>query len=303
MEKILLSKYARRTFFFISLILFIILLLIRLLLMPALSNLLDENIFNIINTMIDALFSTGVSTVVIASLAFWLTPRVVKKSQMEIVEPKQVKDYLERARETDEYWFMGGTGRFTRSKTIPKLAIDARHSNFSKKIHIIMINPENRRVCEKYVDYRNKVKSGLNQRWNYKKLKKEILSTIVAAYTWRKEQPLLEVEVGLIEHYSLFRIDLSTELAVITKEDPSEPALMCEKGTFFFKSYLEDLRLSLSQSRILTPKIDGIPFSKVNGEEVQKFVESLGIETDPFDIDDFEEMAKIVIKGENPYGY
>ncbi|WP_461611940.1 hypothetical protein [Cytobacillus kochii] len=303
MEQILTSKYARKVFFFITGITLIILLLLRLLLIPEISEFIQEDYETIINTILDALLSTCVSTVVIASLAFWLTPRVVKKSQMDIIQPIEIKDYLEKARLTDEYWFSGGTGRFTRSKTIPKLATDARESNFSKKIVLILINPDNENVCNNYVNYRNRVRSGKESNWDLKKLKTEIFSTIVAAYTWNKEQPLLGVTIGLINHYSMFRIDLSTKLVVITKEDPREPALMCKSDTFFFKSYHEDLRLSLSQSQILNEKIDGIPLSKINGERVKEFLTLLGFDISSFDNNDFNEISEKVREGENPYGY
>jgi hypothetical protein len=303
MEQILLSKYARKVFFFITSILFIFLLLIRLILIPEISTYLNHEMITIINTILDALLSTGISTVIIASLAFWLTPRVVKKSQMDIIDPKEIKDYLEKARDTDEYWFAGGTGRFTRSKTIPKLATDARFSNFSKKIVLILINPDNNNVCANYVDYRNRVRSGIKKNWDLKKLKKEILSTIITAYSWKKEQPLLDLKIGLIDHYSMFRMDLSTKLLVITKEDTSEPALMCEKDTFFFKSYLEDLRLSLRQSQILNEDVDGIPFNELNGVNIRNFINSLGLDISIFNNEDFNDIAEMVKKGDNPYGY
>lgn len=303
MEQILLSKYARKAFFFISGILFLLLLLIRILFIPKISTYLNKEYIIIINTILDAFLSTGVSTVFIASLAFWLTPRVMKKSQMDIIEPKEIKDYLEKARDTDEYWFAGGTGRFTRSKTIPKLANDARFSNFSKKIVLILINPNNENVCTNYVKYRNRIRSGIKTNWDTKKLKKELFATIVSAYSWKREQPLLDLTIGLIDHYSMFRIDLSTKLVVITKEDTSEPALMCEKDTFFFKSYLEDLRLSLNQSQILNEKEEGISFNELDGEKIRDFITSLGLETSILEDDDFKEIAEIVKKGENPYGY
>ncbi|MCY7860539.1 hypothetical protein [Bacillus haynesii] len=303
MEQIFLSKYAKRIFFFVVSILFILLLLIRLLVVPALGRFLNETYTIIINTILDALLSTGVSTVVIASLAFWLTPKVIKKSHMDIIEPREIKDYLEKARETNEYWFCGGTGRFTRSKTIPKLAVDARNSNFSKKIYLILINPTNNTVCENYVEYRNKIRSGKKHNWDIKKLKKEIYATIVSAYTWNVEQPLLEVKIGLVNHYSLFRVDLSTQLAIITKEDPSEPALMCQKGTFFLKSYLENLRLSMSQGELLDNKVKGIPFSDLNGERIKIFLEELGFHENELSDSDFNEIVEFVKKGDNPYGY
>lgn len=303
MEQILLSKYARKVFFFITGILFILILLIRLLVIPKISMYISQEFINISNAILDAIFSTGVSTVVIASLAFWLTPRIVKKSQIDIIDPKEIKTYLERARDTDEYWFSGGTGRFTRSTTIPKLAADARFSNFSKKIVLIMINPDNEGVCSNYVKYRNRIRSGVKTNWNHKKLKKEILATIVSGYSWKREQPLLELTIGLIDHYSMFRFDLSTELVVITKEDPTEPALMCEKETFFFKSYLEDLRLSLSQSNILDEDVEGIPFKELNVETISSFLTSLGLDTSKLKEDDFNDIKELVLKGENPYGY
>lgn len=245
--------------------------------------------------------STIFSTILIASLAFWLTPRVVHNSQVDIIQPKDIGRMLKQARETDEYWFLGSTARFTRSTTIPELATNARKSNFSKRIKIQILNPDNVETLASYVEYKNRVRRGKKDPWTINRARKELLATILAAYTWRAEEPLLEFEIGLKDSVSFFRIDLSKQLAVITKEDPEEPALKFDNDTFFYNSYLEELRFSLRQSKKLDPNVNGILKNDLNKENVIVLFENLNIILSEVDDEDIYEIITLSKEARNPY--
>lgn len=299
MEKLFMSKYSRKLFYFFSSLFLIILLVMRLFILPLVP--FSESLNTITNTIIDATFSTVLSTILIASLAFWLTPRVVHNSQVDIIEPREIGHMLRQARETDEYWFSGSTARFTRSTTIPELAKQARKSNFSKRIKMQILSPENNETLAAYVEYKNRVRRGKKDPWTIRRARNELLATILAAYTWRTEEPLLEIEIGLKDNVSFFRIDLSKQLAVITKEDPQEPALKFDSGTFFYNSYLEELRFSLKQSRKLNANIWGFPKDELIPENVRVFFNNLNLSLSEVNEDDINEIITLAKEAKNPY--
>lgn len=299
MEKLLVSKYSRRLFYSFSLLILLILLVARLFFIPVIT--LSEDYISILNTIIDATFSTVFSTILIASLIFWLTPRIVQNSHVEIIEPNDIGDMLKKARITDDYWFSGSTARFTRSTTIPELAREARRSNFSKRIKIQMLSPENIDTLEAYIEYKNRVRRGKKDPWTVERARQELFATILSAYSWMADEPLLEVEIGLKDNVSFFRIDLSKQLAVITKEDPKEPALLFISGTFFYNSYLEELRFSLKHAKRLDINIPGVPHSELHSNNVRSFFEKLGFNMKDFSDDEMRVIIELAKESKNPY--
>jgi hypothetical protein len=130
----------------------------------------------------------------------------------------------------------------------------------------------------------------------------DLLATIIAAYTWRAEEPLLDVEVGLHKTFSLLRIDLSSHSAVITKEDPLEPALKCDVGSFFYDSFLEDLRLTLQQARRLPKGAIGTSRAQLTAADVQRLLDELGLQfPQALVAQDFENIIAKVKDAQNPY--
>ncbi|MFJ7680281.1 hypothetical protein ACIQXQ_19835 [Peribacillus sp. NPDC097198] len=296
MEKLLYSATSRNKFLALSLLILFFILMIRYLLLP---NLKIE--IALINSVLENLFSTGFTTILIAYLVFWLTPKVMNNSNMEVISPYQIKEKLREGREADEYWYSGGTGRHTRAVTLPELAKASRTSNTTKRIYIQVLDPTNNDVLESYVNYRNRVRTGAKDPWNIERAKKEIYATIISVYIWKREQPLIEVTLGLKKEVSLFRFDLSSSVLVITKEDPAEPALFCVQGTFFHKAYKEELRLSLEQSRVLRTDIKGFIFSELSKEKLIYILKKLEIYDESLNDINLEEIIGLIRKGENPY--
>ncbi|MGF6952442.1 hypothetical protein QF028_004947 [Neobacillus sp. B4I6] len=297
MEKLLYSKSSRNKFLALSLLILFFILMIRYLLLPHF-----EIEIPILNNVLENIFSSGFTTVFIAYLVFWLTPKVMNKSNMEVIPPYQIKEKLKEGREADEYWYSGGTGRHTRAVTLPELAIESRNSNTTKRLYIQVLDPTEKDVLKAYVNYRNRVRTGARDPWDLNRAQNEIYATIVSAYIWKKEQPLLEFTVALKKEVSLFRFDLSSKVLVITKEDSSEPALFCTEGTFFHKAYKEELRLSLEQSRNLRSDIQGYTFNELNTEKLMSLIRQLEIYDDNLNETALEEIAALIRKRENPYG-
>lgn len=304
MEVIPEKPHHRKTFYLIVGLALVLIVIVRFFVLPAPRDDTYSTALTMAAAVLDALFATGLATVAIASLLFWLSPTVMKRSRIDVIEPREIRPYLDQGRDgAREWWYRGGCGRFTRAVTIPSLARQARDRNVTKLVKIQILDPTNARTCRAYAEHRNRLRSGKNTRWTAETVREDLLATIVGAYTWRVEEPLLELEIGLHTAFSLLRIDLSDKLAVVTREDPLEPALTCEAKSFFYESFLEDLRLTLGQSRKLPQNVNGIPRNGLNAAAVRPFLQDLGLSFDPpLDERAIARVITLVMEAKNPYG-
>lgn len=279
MQDVFESRYKRKIFFTISSLALVVLFVIRYFtasqLLPAAAAMAAP----VFVTVLDALISTFFATIGIAWLIFWLSPPVMQRSRLRVIEPREIRSAIEEGRAgASEWWYMGGAGRYTRAVTLPAFARMAREQNASKKLVILILDPRNTESCERYVEFRNSLRSGSNSKWSLESVQNELLATIVAAYCWRAEQTRLDVSVGLRAEFSVFRIDLSDTRAVVTKEDKQEPAILCESKSFYHDAYFEDVRLALRQAKTL-PSIPGSLFKQLTVQSARSLLDSVGIST------------------------
>lgn len=302
MDELFENKYKRRVFLYIAFVTFLLLLLIRIFAVPAIFGNPTPKLVEILNVILDNLIASGIATIAIAGVIFYLNPSIIKKAEISVLAPLQISYVLQEARkETSLYWYSGGSGRFTRSVTIPELARAARARNQTTELVIQVIDPREDNLCHLYANYRNRLRSASNKSpWTQKRVQIESYATIVSAYAHHNAQPLLKITVGLSRKYSLFRIDLSSTCALITKEDPQEPALICKSGSLFYQSFLEDLRLSLEQTFILPQIICPTP-EALQPNHVSNLLKNLGILDPNLVQSDFLEIIGKVQSYENPY--
>jgi hypothetical protein len=302
MDELFENKHKRRVFLYIAFVTFLLLLLIRTFAVPAVFSSPTPKLVEILNVILDNLIASGVATIAIAGVIFYLNPPIVKKAEISVLAPLQISYVLQESRkETSLYWYSGGSGRFTRSVTIPELARAARARNQTTELVIQVIDPREGNLCDLYAHYRNRLRSASSKSlWTRKRVQIESYATIVSAYSHHNAQPLLKITVGLSRKYSLFRIDLSSTCALITKEDPQEPALTCKSGSLFYQSFLEDLRLSLEQAFVLPGSVCPNP-EVLQPNHVSELLKKLGI-LDPNLVEsDFVQIIDKVKNYENPY--
>jgi len=258
---------------------------------------------NILSSIIDNLLVALIASIAVTALVIWLTPPVMKTAVMEVVEPFRIRETLHQALDrTDEWWYRGHSGRHFRAVTLPQLAADARAGNVSKKVFLLILNPTRSETCSYYALYRQRLRSAKRDKpWTPERVLIELNVTIVVAYAWKAQEPSLDIVVALIDTVSLFRIDLSSRLALITKEEPQEPALRCDEGTFFYKSFREDLLSSLQQARVLPKDINGIPLEQLSIEGVKDLLNKLGLENQNLSDQAISEIITLAKKAENPY--
>lgn len=152
-----------------------------------------------------------------------------------------------------------------------------------------------------YADYRRRLRTATRDLpWTAERVSKELYATVLSAYVWKEHEPALEISVALHHTVSLFRIDLSSRLAIITKEDPKEPALRYDAGTFFYTSYREELRMTRAQAPVLERARIG-SFDQLTVENVRPFFLQLGLLRDGTTDEFLQEVIDLARRAENPY--
>src|SRR6185437_3277793 len=126
-DQILSNRWYRNLFFLCTALLAISAILTRYYLLPKWDPALAQPFSTLIAQLLEGFVATLVVTMVIGCYLFIATPRVMSKAKFEAVEPRAINSLLREAVLQGQKWdFRGGTGRFTRTETLPALAKRAR---------------------------------------------------------------------------------------------------------------------------------------------------------------------------------
>jgi hypothetical protein len=299
----LLNKYQKRLLYGSSFLAFASLMIARFFMIPYLAGKPIEGIISIIYTIIDNLLVALVTSISITLLLLWLTPPNIESAIMEVVEPPRISEILKRGRNRAmEYWYKGNTGRYFRAITLPELAREARLDNSTKNVFLLILDPTNRDACEYYALFRQRLRSAEKEIfWSGKRVQCELNATILSAYAWKTQEPALNIKVALVNIVSLFRIDFSSNLVLITREDERQPALMCETSSLFYKSYREDLFVSFQQARVLPDNIKGIPLQSLDIRSVRDLIFDLDLSGQELSDSDINSIINMAKKAKSPY--
>ena len=303
MEHSIETRYRQRIFLGSAALAGVVLLLLRFYVIPGISGGEMPTWEVILIDIVDNLLAAVIAAFGIALILKWAIPQPVKTAKMEVVEPFRIRETLQEAlTKTDEWWYRGQTGRHFRSATLPKLAFDARNENTSKSVYLLILDPTSAETCECYALYRQSIRSAKKDKvWTAERTRIELNATIVSAYAWKTKEPLLEVTVGLTSTVPLFRYDFSSRLALVTREDPQEPALRCDENTFFYRAFREDLRMSLQQSKILSNNLKFYPLEQITIQNTRELLTFLGLDNQNLNEESVREIISLVKKAENPY--
>jgi hypothetical protein len=253
MDDILSKKHYRRAFYLVVSLVLVLSMVTRFLVLPIYDPILKISIGAFAAASLDTLMASLLITVAIGSFVFWLRPEIVKRSTIEVVEPKQINPLLKHATTISRGWiYKGACGRHTRASTLPRLAEAARVAGIGRDITICILNPMNSSLCSEYAIYRRSLKSrNSGTTWTRQVVQEEIIATAITAMKFIFTEPLLRIRVFFIDNFSAFRLDIADEYVVVTKEDSEASALKADAGTYFYDSYKDDVRLTERQGREL----------------------------------------------------
>jgi len=228
-------------------------------------------------------FATSLAiAVLLASFLFFVAPRVLKASQIDLVKNSDLDDLFKNQVQKSTFWlFQGATGRFVRSKVIPEFNSLCGKDRVAREVVAILLNPSNESACKAYAAYRAAIdpKGITAGSWTDERVAQEILATILVAS--RFASSLLTVNVYLVEMFSAFRADCTSEKVLITKEDPLASALVCDSGHEYFKHFMLDGQLHRNQGKHLALPIIS-PAESCTWRELKNFYLSMGL--NPFPI-------------------
>lgn len=294
------SPYKFKMFLLISIIGLVILLVINFYILP----IYFESPTTLLKTLTDVF--NNFTALLISSLfgilfLYVLTPKVMSKSEIIKLEPRDLKNNLEEIlRDADFYYYYGHTARWTRSVTLPKLYEYALNKKITKEINITILDPNNEELLNYFKAYGHGERDKGNVINNIKDLKKELLLTILISLMYDKKS-FFKVNLYLSSKVSLFRFDLSDKAVILTKPNPLDPALKVYNGTFFYQSYKEEIKISQEQSRKLDFNKIQILNKEICIDDFKEISRKLDLNTNDLNNNDIKEILSNINNLKKPY--
>ena len=100
-------------------------------------------------------------------------------------------------------------------------------------------------IIEKVFELRKSFTKG----WNVEYIRCQGYATIAKCIITTSNQRKLDITVALKNHFSLFRIDLSDDNVVVTKEDPKDVVFVFYKHSTSYNSYRNEFNVIFQQSK------------------------------------------------------
>lgn len=305
MDEILNKNYSRKTFFIIVGLILLALVFIRYLVLPNFNNDIKTGFALFLANTFDGLIVSMLVTVFIGSFLYFLKPKNINQTNIEIVEPRALPELFEKAfPATEIWWYKGGCGRYFRTKSLPAMAEWARKSSSSRAIKAVILDPSNLDLCESHAIFRKSTASASLEAksWDIKKVRCELYATIVTTLVIQREEHMLNIDLSLSSQFSTFRIDLSDAYAIITKEDRKAPAILCRNQSYYYKSYKDEIVLCEKQCKRVSRLNSGdYSVRSLTGRQVREILEAVNIDFSGMLDEDFQNIANICTESKNPY--
>lgn len=243
-------KHDRRLAFWVIFFLIVSLLCIRYFVLPRFDASLTAGSLPLAAKFLEDFSTTIIVTGAMAWLVGIITPRRVKNAGIAVVGPRPLKgDFKTALAKSNSWQFFGGCGRYFRSAVLGEMSTRTRSESMSKRVSAIILNPENDSLCENHAQYRSGTRRGQDDgNWTKVRVKQELLATIVIAKRTADTFKLLDVDIYVSNHFSIFRVDISDIYAIETREDSTAPAIKTDQHTDYYTALREEYRVLQKQS-------------------------------------------------------
>ena len=215
-----------------------------------------------------------------------------------------------QAREQTTHWtFRGGTGTYTRAKTLPVCVAMARDSMPRRglEIRLLILDPLNVSLCEMYADYRTTIPSRVDktgESWTTDRTRKESFATVLAAGWHKKSYNLLNISVYLMSMMSTFRYDLSDSRIIITQDHPDFPAMVISKDSPHYHAYVTEINKSQEQAKPVAIEASHLQLlsEPLTEATVRQFFVDVRLPLpDSFTEGDVQQIIQKAVDPKNPY--
>lgn len=252
--------------------------------------------------IIDKFVISLVITVGVAAFIFYLT-KDDPDHDVIILDSDDIGGAIKKTMRSTNHWcFNGASGSFTRSTTLPFLAKIASQKNVTIPVQILLMNPQNVELCQKYAKYRNSLDIDIKFKGKtIKSVQLDIIATIITCYCLKEEQPRLDIKIGLKDYFSILRTDISSDLAIITKENPKDVALIYKKNSVFYNAQFEEINHLLNQLNSFEVNIEFTTKELISIESIKELLLKLKLNLD-FSDEEYNQLINIIKSSKNPYG-
>ncbi len=179
---------------------------------------------------------------------------LAKLSMVQVLNGTDVREALTGAwSDTDRWHFKGGTGGYLRKATLPECLESSRRRKSRLNVRLELVDPTDEATCRRYAASHNTLwtdgPADIGDRWTEESVRKQSFATILAVCWFKQRYGLLDMDLRLSTVNTTFRWDMSARWIMITEGDPTAPALLVEKGTFYYDRWSTELTVSLEQAR------------------------------------------------------
>jgi hypothetical protein len=229
--------------------------------------------------VIDHLAAGLIVACVSVFMLWFVSPKQQIEEDIAALEAWNIREALHMPLSyTKNYWFRGRSGRFIRSTVMPSLHGAGARESQVRNLFMLLPNPADATTLADYAFYRNSLASERRE-WTVEMIQAEIFATILSAARLSNGNHFFKARVFLKSDFALFRLDMSDDRLVMTREDPSWPAIICSGRSKFYASYHEEFRnetenateLDLSKAAVPThlTQVDVNPLITALGVQVQ----------------------------------
>ena len=236
---------------------------------------LDENgntdWHSLVVAVLEGLISTIVISFVVAVTLWWTKPPLDRIPPGFEVPPVDISKTLEAAASESDVWeYNGHTGRYVRNQIFQRLRQRSRQHNMNVSVRMMILDPRNIVLCNKYARYRTQRRSNVTfgDDWTPQTVQQQLIATVAKTACLHAENNQVQCEIRFRTVLSQFRFDKSNYQILVTQEDPQEPAFSYPKGSRFFDYYERENHLIWDQS----PNFDiavVAPIDAENREDLQ----------------------------------
>lgn len=262
---------------------------------------LSERWFSSFGESIVDNLAAGLVVAMASSLLLWLiSPKAHFEEDIAAIQPWNIHELLQTPlADTKNYWFRGRSGRFMRSAVMPALDAAGRRESVLRTLHMLLPDPTDKMMLADYAHYRQSLQ-GAKGTWNASRIQNEILATIIAAARRVNANHFFDVKIHLKSDFALFRLDMSDDRLVMTREDPKWPGIVCSSRSKFYSSYHEEFRNEASRAKSLDLSLAGVP-TLLQPADVDGLLTALSLSITLTD-EDRAAIVEAVEKPERPYG-
>ena len=192
------------------------------LLMSLLSGVIGSAIFALLSTFFIFYFFTDPFAVEAAS---HLLPRDIGASLREMAET------------ATEYNLYVRTGRHFRAVILPLLVSRSQQRAMPIRIEVILLDFRDADLCKRYAAYR-RTSSFDRKKWDLRYVQVEIMATILALLQAANDG--IGIDLYLSKRLSTFRADGTSDVVIITREDPRDDASKYRRNHQRFAAYQQE---------------------------------------------------------------